>query len=374
MAPHFAPDQGGVERYVLRLSRFLVAQGHEVVVHTSRRSQSGARLPERDEVDGVQVRRYPNAFRLGYYWTLFRPRLDSGDVAHLHGYGHLANDWTARKVHGTLPVVYSLHHGLARTEPTKLSALRRRVYDRAVGLRTLSLCHAVICNTPADRDWLADHGLSAVPISVLPTGIEDSAFQPGDPARGREVAGGRRYVRYVGRLHREKRLQDAVDALARIGSEETALVLAGPDAGAREELVAAARRIGVTSRVVFAGEVSEAAKRDLLAGCEVFVLPSHYESQGVVLLEAWAQGRPVGATRVGGVPFVVRDGHDGLLVDVGRPDELASSLRRLLSDAALASSLGNAGREVARREYREEDLFRKVLESYQTLRSGAPRR
>ena len=367
VTPHFAPDRGGVERYVLRLGRFLVARGHEVVVHTSQRSQMGTILPERDEVDGIEVRRYPNLLRLGYYWTLFRPEVEGADLVHLHGYGLLANDSTAKRTHGALPVVYSLHHGLARSEPTAAASLRRSLYDHALGFRTLRRCDALVCNTPADRSWLTDHGLPTAQVHVIPTGIEETAFRPGDPGRARVQMALPRYVLYLGRLHREKRLDDLLNAFASIPAADVGLVLAGPDAGAAGPLRALADRLGLASRVRFPGAVSEELKRDLLAGCEAFVLPSSYESQGVVLLEAWAQGRPVVATRVGGVVHLVKDGVDGTLVDVGRPRELADAIGRLLSDSGRASEMGRAGLEKARREYREDDLYGRILELYAAL-------
>lgn len=372
VTPHFYPDRGGVERYVLRLGRFLEGRGHEVLVHTSRRSQTGEILPPEETVDGIRVLRYPNVVRLGYYWTLFRPRIEDGDIVHLHGYGHLANDWTARRVHGARPVVYSLHHGLARIEPTRVAAIRRSLYDRAVGLGTLRRCDALVCNTDADRSWLEGRRLPTATVRVIPTGLEEAAFDPGDPGRGRALAGAPRYLLYVGRLQEEKRLDDLVRALAALPDKELSAVLAGPDVGAGAALRSLASSLSLGPRVRFMGPVTEESKRDLLAGCEAFVLPSSYESQGVVLMEAWAQGRPVIATRVGGVVHLVADGADGLLVQVGDTHQLSAAVERLVADPEYAARLGRAGQEKVRRAYRETDLFDRIEELYETLRG--PRR
>jgi glycosyltransferase involved in cell wall biosynthesis len=86
----------------------------------------------------------------------------------------------------------------------------------------------------------------------------------------------------------------------------------------------------------------------LFKGCTLFVLPSHYEGSPLVNVEAMAVGKPVIATRVGGVAEVVIDGETGLLTAAGDPAGLADALCRLLENPGLAEKLGKAGRrEVA---------------------------
>ncbi len=365
VAPHFHPDQGGVETHVLRLSQFVVAAGHEVVVHTSRRSQAGARLPEEDAVDGIRIMRYPNALRLGYYLTLFRPRIDSADVVHLHGYGLLANDWTERRYGADLPFVYSLHHGVARTSPSALAAIRKAVYDRTIGLKTLRGCQALLAASEADRAWLASRGFPAGRLDVVPSGLDDDAFVPGQPERILSRLPTARYLMYLGRLHREKSVDQALRALAALPDRDVGLVVVGPDAGARRELEALVSSLGLGSRVRFTGPVDETTKRDLIAGADALVLPSSYEAQGIVILEAWAQGRPVIASQVGGVPYLVHDGTDGLLYPWGDVDALRDRMAAVLADANRARDLGVAGRTRAEREFRWSALGARVVSWYE---------
>jgi glycosyltransferase involved in cell wall biosynthesis len=107
-----------------------------------------------------------------------------------------------------------------------------------------------------------------------------------------------------------------------------------------------ARTLNLERSVVFTGSRGDVA--DILPALDVFVLSSRYEGLPVSLLEAMASGVPPVATAVGGVPEVVTDGRDGLLVPAGQPAALATAIGRLLDDVDLRSRLGAAARERAR--------------------------
>jgi glycosyltransferase involved in cell wall biosynthesis len=347
--PHFYPEKGGAESNLSGLARYLAGRGHEVVVHTSRRTIQGGLLPERDELDGVQIRRYRPSLRLGYYATLFRPAVRDADVLHLHGYGFLTNDRVVRTARGSIPAVYSLLHGVAQPPPTATARAKRAVYDRVVGLRTLRQAEAIVPTSEADRPWLEARRLPRERIHVLPAGIDLDAFQPGSPEKIRDRFGLATYVLFLGRLHREKSPDHLLRAIASLGSAWSGeVVFAGPDGGERVSLERLARSLGLGDRVVFAGEVDETTKRDLLSGALCLVLPSFYEAQGIVIAEAWAQGRPVIASRVGGIPYMVNDGRDGLLYPYGDLALLAACLRQIADNPSVALEMGRAGRDRAR--------------------------
>jgi glycosyltransferase involved in cell wall biosynthesis len=108
--------------------------------------------------------------------------------------------------------------------------------------------------------------------------------------------------------------------------------------------------------------VSEVA--GTLAAVDVVAFPSLSEGLPVALLEAMAMRRPVVASAVGGIPGVVADGQNGLLVPPGDPDALGGALGRLLGDPALRSVLGGRARETVRQRYSEERMHRRILEVY----------
>lgn len=341
VAPHFHPEIGGVEEGVLRFGAWQVAKGHSVVVHTSALTTSGETLPEEGNVDGIRIRRYPPVAVRGYFRTWFRPVLSEADVVHLHGYAVRTNDYVARTVRGT-PLVFSLHHGVLMPHPTAYTRVLRRIYDTAIGVRTLRRVDRVLVNSPRDLPWLLRHGIPETHVGVLPTPLPDASFDPGDPTWARGAVG-ERFFLYVGRLHEEKGVDDLLEALPRL-PPDLRLAYAGPDAGRLSSLQRRARDLGVEDRVAFLGFVTEAQKRSLLAACTALVLPSAYEAQGLVVLEAWAQSRPVVVSRVGALAQIVSDGQTGFVVPYHDVPALAAALQRVASLEDSGAAMGALGR------------------------------
>ncbi len=358
VVPHFAPERGGVETHVLGLARYLVGKGHEVVVHTSQRTIAGDELPAESTLDGIQIRRYRPRVQLGYYATLFHPRVEGADVVHLHGYGFITNDRVARKIRGSTAMIYSLHHGVAQPAPTA----------RMSGRKTLRRVQAIVPASDSDRRWLEARGFPSDRIHVLPTGLDPEAFQPGSPERARQRFHLDRYVVFLGRLHREKSPEHVLRAVAALGDDWTgSVVFVGPDAGERLPLERLAGDLHLRNRVVFAGEVDEPTKRDLLAGAECLVLPSFYEAQGIAIAEAWAQGRPIVASEVGGVLDLVNSSQDGLLYPYGDIPALTTALREMVMDRPYASRMGTAGLRKAHLSFTWDRIAQRFEELYTSV-------
>ena len=153
-------------------------------------------------------------------------------------------------------------------------------------------------------------------------------------------------VVYVGRLAPEKCVDDLLRAVARV--PDVSLVVAG-DGARRAALEALSASLGLEGRVTWTGYLPWGpALFEVLRGGAVLALPSATEGLGLVIVEAMSQGLPVVGTRVGGIPELVRDGVNGLLVDVHRPDQLAAAFRTLRDDPALRARLAAAALQTAR--------------------------
>jgi len=173
-------------------------------------------------------------------------------------------------------------------------------------------------------------------------------------------------VGWIGRMTGVKRTDDVLLAFRSLRERGVAarlcLVGDGPD---RDQVERRAHELGVMRDTLFLGYQNDVAQ--YFAAFDAFMLPSANEGTPVTTIEALAAGTPVVATRVGGVPDVVRDGEDGFLVDPGDVDELAERLAALAHDPALRKRMGAAGRERVLPRYAVERLVDDVDRLYRSL-------
>lgn len=176
---------------------------------------------------------------------------------------------------------------------------------------------------------------------------------------------GDRVIGVVGRLRGEKGQVRAIAALPGILSEvPEALLLVVGDGPDESRLRAEAARLGVASRVRWAGGKGHDEVVRLYAATDVVVVPSRYEGFGLVAAEAMAAGRPVAAAAVGGLVEVVSDGVTGFLVRGHAAEDYAGPIVRLLRDGDLARRMGRAGRERVQRRFCFARYREAVLASY----------
>jgi glycosyltransferase involved in cell wall biosynthesis len=173
-------------------------------------------------------------------------------------------------------------------------------------------------------------------------------------------------VGWIGRMTGVKRTEDVLRAFRRLRDRGIDACLCmigdGPDRPAVERR---AHELGVMRDTLFLGYQEEVAP--YYAAFDAMILPSINEGTPVSAIEALAAGRPVVATRVGGVPDVVREGEDGFLVDPGDVDALADRLARLAADPELRERLGAAGRARVIPRYSVERLVDNVDRLYRSL-------
>ena len=187
-------------------------------------------------------------------------------------------------------------------------------------------------------------------VRLIPNGIDLGRFTPRPPSASLRAALGvppsAPIVASVGRFVEVKGYRYLLEAAAQVARARAGVhwILVG-DGELRGELEAHARSLGLAPQVHFTGWRDDIP--DVLALCDVFVLPSLREAFGRVLVEAMAMGRPVVATTGGGVPDVVVDGETGLLVDPAASAPLAAAVQTLLENPGRAGHLGAAGRRRA---------------------------
>lgn len=209
---------------------------------------------------------------------------------------------------------------------------------------------------------------------VIPYGIDTAQFEQCSPDAVRSVRErlGDRLVISVGRLVYYKGFDVLIRAMADVRGK---LVIVG-EGPLRSELQSLAARLGVTDKVVFAGEINNAGVMPYYHAADLFALASVARSEafGIVQIEAMAAGLPVVNTSLdSGVPFVSLAGESGLTVPPGDAPALAAAINRLLDDQSLRQSLGQAGVRRARREFSLDTMLRRTLSLYESvIANGEP--
>ena len=223
-------------------------------------------------------------------------------------------------------------------------AERDVVFDRLLG----TLARAIIVNSRAVGKRFSS--VSSAKVRCIHNGVDLTRFSPRCPPHTLRAAlslpQGVPVVGSIGRFVAFKGYGYLLEAahLIQQSRPDVCWILVG-DGELRAELEAQAHDLGLHERVRFTGWREDVP--DILALCDVFVLPSVGEHFGRVLIEAMAMAKPVVATDAGGVPEIVIHGETGLLVPPGQPKALADAALTLLSDPAGAARLGLAGRQRA---------------------------
>jgi glycosyltransferase involved in cell wall biosynthesis len=332
----------------LQLARAAREAGHE----PSFVSPSGGVFLDRVRSEGFAARvvAVRGAFDVRAFAELVRI-FRGVDLVHTHG--HFAVNVLSR-VTGRLAGARVLSH--MHIQNAFRSGRGRRaqiVLDNA----TARLCFAIVAVSDATRVDLVRQGYPPARLTTIRNGIAKA--EAVTPTRLAEAP----TILEVARLAEVKGQRTLLAAVAKL---EATTVLVGRDleqGGVYERTLRdEAERLGIADRVVFAGYRADVPA--VLAGCEVFCLPSAAEGLPLVVLEAMAQGKPVVATDVGGTAEAVADGETGLLVPAGDAAALADALGQLLADPERARRMGEAGRARVERDFSLAESARRVLALY----------
>lgn len=336
---------------------------HVIVLHPSQHFVFNEAL----EAQGIRVWTLPGdrrnvPQRSRYIYQLLR--LLAPDVVHswsiyTNPYAGLVG-WLAR-----VPVRFgSLRNSLQFEGTRSLPALYR-----FLALYSIS---KLVVNAKTIQDELLQRRYPARRIVVLPNCVDFKRLQAGDasPAALTElgIADGQRLVGLIANLRRAKNHALFVHAMARVTEtfDDVCGLIIGQPIPSEPDLPGSLQALineqGLAGRVVLAGFRRDVP--ELLQRMRIVCLTSHTEGTPNVVLEAMAAGRPVVATRVGGVPELITDGVNGLLVEPGDAEGLARAIVRLLDDPDLAQRLASAGQQMVEQKYGCDRVVRELERLY----------
>lgn len=392
----FPPESGwgGVAMWNYALARALVALGHTVTVLTAQSNPSSPRCEDRH---GISIRRLPTrqVYRwqrlpgVGYYArelfqleyarrvaqalrVLYRAHpFDVVEFAEVNaeGYFYARQPLTPLVVRCHTPTFVLQKHYASAEMPfdTRLTAhsekyLIRHAHALTAPSQDMANVIAQACGFPSQR------------ITVIPNALEWKEFQ----TDVRERSAKELVVLHVGRLERVKGVVILAQAIPQILAQipEIRFVFVGADfrtargvyqRGELEEYFAAK---GVSDRVEFTGKVEQHTLLEWYKRADICVVPTlNYESFSYTCAQAMAAGKPIIATRIGGISETVDDGQNGLLVEPGNATELANALVVLARDPERRAEMGRAGRAKVACEFDPRRVAGRNLQVYETARA-----
>jgi N-acetyl-alpha-D-glucosaminyl L-malate synthase BshA len=207
-------------------------------------------------------------------------------------------------------------------------------------------------------------------IHVVPNFVEPERYE-----RARTHPGARRWAKpdekilvHISNFRPVKRVLDVVDVFERVRHQMRARLLLVGDGPERSRVEQRCRDCEICDDITFVGNLARV--EEILTGADLFVLPSETESFGLAALEAMACGVPVIATRVGGIPEVVRDGVDGLLFAVGDVDAMAAGALSILRERARWESMSESARRRALEDFAEDTVVARYRAIYELALAG----
>jgi D-inositol-3-phosphate glycosyltransferase len=240
--------------------------------------------------------------------------------------------------------------------------------------------------TPAEEEQLVRlYKADSRKITIIPPGVDLEMFHPHEPGDAKERIGVTpcdRMILFVGRIEPLKGVDTLLRAMALLAHECptwannmcVAIIGGDPNTTENEEmerLKSIRSELGITDLVTFLGARDQDKLHHYYSAAEMVIMPSHYESFGMVALEAMACGTPVIASEVGGLAHLVRDEHNGLHVPNGDPVALAQAIARLAEDHALRKRMGRAAHLYAQ-QYSWECIVDRMLGLYGKALRAAP--
>ena len=349
---HYWPVVGGLENVVKALAEGMVGLGHEVHVVTS--TYGAEDRPREEIVNGVYIHRV-KAVRLGYpdlTYPLDYPAsvLRNADVVHGHSQNSLFTVKVIEKAKklGVKTVMHFMAVDAFNDHPNPLIRIVAPYYGKWMLEGAIEASDVKLVRSRRDEEILKKrYGIDTI---YVPDGVSEELLKKPIMANKFRTKYGinEPFVVYVGRLHKLKGVDVLIKAMSIIVRDvpELKAVIIGPgDQGPFRDL---ARRLGIDRNVVFLGFVDEDTKIGALDASIALVLPStcnYVEVYPMVITEAWARGKPVIASGVGGIPFRVKHMVNGILVPPRDPKALAISMLKLLEDKNLARKLGYKGRK-----------------------------
>jgi len=270
-------------------------------------------------------------FKLHKIFREFKP-----DVVHTHLY--VIRYTLLPALINRIPVmVHTIHNNIESKEQNKLGIFVEKIAYHYFGMVPVAISESVRVSIIKTYDMAKNH------IPIIINGIDTSKYREVKkcPKNNQSVR-----LIHIGRLNKQKNHALLIDSFKNVidGGYDVKLIIVG-DGELKEELIEKVNSLGISDKVTFLGIRSDIP--ELLQASDFFVFSSNWEGLPLVVLEAMSAGLPIVSTKVGGIPEIVQDNVNGVLVEPGNQEMLVEAITKLLTDKQKLVQMGRKSRELA---------------------------
>jgi len=367
----------GAEAHMYNLANAIAALGHEVHYVTNIISKEGFHK----NITLHATKSSPILANKTFYgWTLchvsgnlesFKEALrvlksENYDFDIIHSHGNLSSLLLSR-MKKTVPLIYTAHDPSpysCRYSSSKETIIHYLAFH-CIDLEAWRGVDHLIVVSQNLKEEMMKKGISNEKISVVYNGVDNEFLKENDYKTSLMILNkygiSNHYCLYVGRLTSRKGVDYLLYAMKKIREIHCVVVGDGPQ---REYLFSLTKTIGIQKRVTFTGYVPKEDLKHLYAAADFLVLPSLAEGLPLVILEALATGTPVIASRIAGIPDIISDGYNGIMVPPRDVDALSKSMQKLACDPELREKMSHNARRTINEKFSWKNVAKEVLTVY----------
>lgn len=375
---------GGPVRSVSTMCRELVKLGIDMYVYTTTANNANsfqANMEKPEIIGGVKVWRFPTIFDSNFFYSPSLARklaetISQFDMLHITSiwnYPGLPSAKIAKE--NNVPYIYSARGSLIpeKNKGTQHKSIKKYLYYQIFLKRNFMASNSIHFTNVQELEMSKRFVPAGVKRIIIPNSIDGSEFSELFP---REEILKNRFglpidaiiVAYLGRLHKEKRLEKLIEAFALISKEyfNSYLLIAGPDFGMKKELLQLVVNLGLEDKVQFLGLLNSVQRLELLSATDIFCLVSGGENFGISAAEAMAASIPVVVS-----PFVciqddIIEANAGLVANIDEFD-IAEKIRFLIQNPEKRKIMGCAAKNLAFQKYDKKEVANLMKQTYEEI-------
>lgn len=379
VVPSFAPcfSHGGVVNASYQIAKKQVENGHDVSVYTT--DSCDERLKFEDNynvnVDGIKVfyfRNLSNSFKNKL--TIDTPvsaishikkTISDFDIVHIHEHRHsLAIAAHRYAMKSGVPYVLQAHGSVL---PFFQKEKLKDIFDKIWGFDILYDASKAFALTEVEKEQYLKMGISEDRIEIVPLGIDINEYNqlPNDGMFKSKhgISSEEKLILFLGRIHEIKGLDLLIKSFSKVSEDNVKLTIVGGDYGFKDELEELIENLNLKDKVIFPGVLTGQSKIEALVDCDIFIMPSRYESFTTSGLEAMACSKPLILTKNNHIQSWVKD-TAGLVCEFDE-NELTYCIETLLNDESLCKKFGDNGRRLIEEKYDWNKVSKQIESIYQ---------